>query len=68
MSTFHLSRINCQDSPEEVISIISIIRESLDTFIRRENGKRFRGIKTFDHAERIGLGTTKYTLKEIRTR
>jgi len=30
-----------------------------------ENGKKFRGEKTFDHAVKVGLGTTEYTLEEV---
>lgn len=31
----------------------------------KENGKKFRGSKSFAYAEKIGLGTTKYKLIEI---
>ena len=31
----------------------------------RDRGKRFRGPKTFDYAEEIGLGSAKYTLVNV---
>ena len=33
--------------------------------IVKERGKKFKGAHQLDYAEKIGLGTTKYTLKEI---
>ena len=30
-----------------------------------ERGKKFRGFKQFDYAEKIGLGSTQYVLIEV---
>jgi uncharacterized Fe-S center protein len=31
----------------------------------KDNGKKFRGYKQFDYAQKIGLGNTKYELIEV---